>query len=120
MRSLISIIGCVLMALWLAGCSESDTTAGIEIGNPEITANNIRLTADFSIDYSEAKQISLAKTASADEGVVIDTFRLTLTEVVSYCSFYSAVTVQLKPNNGLMLWPDEDDAGAVLLLQVSK
>lgn len=114
MRSLISIIGCVLMALWLAGCSESDTTAGIEIGNPEITANNIRFTADFSVDYSEAKQISLAKSASADENVVIDTFRLTLTEVVSYCSYYSAVTVQLIRNNGLMLWPDEDDAGAVL------
>ena len=73
MRSLNSIIGCLLVALWFAGCSESDTTAGIEIGNPEI-AHNIGLTADFSIDYSDAKQISLAKEAAANEDVVIDTF----------------------------------------------
>ena len=111
MRFLSSIIGCVLVALLFVGCSESDTTAGIEIGNPEM-AQNIGLTADFSIDYSDAKQISLAKEASADESVVIDTFQLTLTEVRSFCSFYVGVSV--KQEDGLLLWPYEDDPAAVL------
>jgi len=105
------IIGCVFMALLNVGCSESDTSAGIEIGNPEI-AENIRLAADFSIDYSDAKPISLAKSAADDEKVVIDTFRLTLTEVRSFCSFYQGYSVKLE--DGLQIWPDEDDLSAVL------
>ncbi len=111
MRSLCSIIGCMLVALWTVGCSDTDTTAGIEIGNPEV-AHNIGLTADFSIDYSDAKQISLAKAAAADENIVIDTFRLTLTEVRSYCSFYAGMSVDLE--SGLILWPYEEDPAAVL------
>jgi hypothetical protein len=111
MRSLSSIIGCVLVALWAVGCSESDSTAGIEIGNPEI-AQNIGLTADFSIDYSDAKPVSLAKAAAKDEKVVIDTFQLTLTEVRSFCSFYVGVSVNQE--DGLLLWPYEDDPAAVL------
>ena len=111
MRSLCSIIGCVLVALWAVGCSESDSTAGIEIGNPEI-AQNIGLTADFSIDYSDAKPVSLAKAAAKDEKVVSDTFQLTLTEVRSFCSFYVGVSVNQE--DGLLLWPYEDDPAAVL------
>ena len=111
MRSLCSIIGCVLVALWAVGCSESDSTAGIEIGNPEI-AQNIGLTADFSIDYSDAKPVSLAKAAAKDEKVVVDTFQLTLTEVRSFCSFYVGVSVNQE--DGLLLWPYEDDPAAVL------
>ncbi|WP_295057970.1 carbohydrate binding domain-containing protein [uncultured Fibrobacter sp.] len=111
MRSLSSIIGCVLVALWAVGCSESDSTAGIEIGNPEI-AQNIGLTADFSIDYSDAKPVSLAKAAAKNEKVVIDTFQLTLTEVRSFCSFYVGVSVNQE--DGLLLWPYEDDPAAVL------
>ena len=95
MRSLISIIGCMLVALWCAGCSESDTTAGIEIGNPEI-AQNLGLTAEFSVDYSDAKPVALSKAAAEDEKVVIDTFQLTLSEVRSYCSFYTGVSVDVK------------------------
>lgn len=111
MRSLCSIIGSVLVALWAVGCSESDSTAGIEIGNPEI-AQNIGLTADFSIDYSDAKPVSLAKAAAKNEKVVIDTFQLTLTEVRSFCSFYVGVSVNQE--DGLLLWPYEDDPAAVL------
>ena len=111
MRSLSSIIGCVLVALWVAGCSDSDNTAGIEIGNPEV-AHNIGLTADFSIDYSDAKPVSLAKSAADDEKIVIDTFRLTLTEVRSYCSFYAGMSVDLE--SGLILWPYEENPAAVL------
>ena len=101
----------MLVALWTVGCSDNDTTAGIEIGNPEV-AHNIGLTADFSIDYSDAKQISLAKAAAADENIVIDTFRLTLSEIRSYCSFYAGLSVDLE--SGLILWPYEEDPAAVL------
>ena len=111
MRFLHSIIGSMLVALWTVGCSDADNTAGIEIGNPEV-AHNIGLTADFSIDYSDAKLISLAKSAADDEKIVIDTFRLTLTEVRSYCSFYAGMSVDLE--SGLILWPYEEDPAAVL------
>lgn len=116
MRSLSSIIGCVLVALWAVGCSESDSTAGIEIGNPEI-AQNLGLTAEFSVDYSEAKPVSLAKAAAKDEKVVIDTFQLTLTEVRSFCSFYVGVSVNQE--DGLLLWPYEDDPAAVLPISLT-
>lgn len=112
MRSLSSIIGCMLVALWAVGCSESDTTAGIEIGNPEI-AQNIGLTADFSIDYSDAKPVALAKAASKDEKVVIDTFRLSLMNVYSYSSYYTMVITD-DQDGGLQLWPYEEDPAAVL------
>ena len=111
MRFLSSIIGCVLVVLWIVGCSDSDSTAGIEIGNPEV-ARNIGLTADFSIDYSEAKPIGLSKNAAEDEKVVIDTFRLMLMEVRSYCSFYAGMSVDLE--SGLVLWPYEENPAAVL------
>ncbi|WP_254794419.1 carbohydrate binding domain-containing protein [Fibrobacter sp. UWB12] len=111
MRSLISIIGSVLMALCFAGCSESDTTAGIEIGNPEIS--NIGLTAEFSIDYSDAKPVVLSKVAAEDEKVVIDTFDLTLSEVKSYCTFYDKGT-SVDVDKGQQIWPYEDDPAAVL------
>lgn len=110
MRSLCLLIGGVLIAL-LVGCSNSDSTAGIEIGNPEI-AKSLGLTADFSIDYSDTKQILTAKSASDNENVVIDTFRLTLTEVRSYCSFYVGESVP--PEIGLLLWPYANDRAAVL------
>ncbi len=105
MRSIGSIIGCVLVALWLVACSGSDSTAGIEIGNPEI--RNLAFTADFSVDYSDEKPVALAKGAPVDEMVVIDTFRLTLTEVRSYCSFYVGMSIDLE--KGLVIWPYEDE-----------
>ena len=112
MRSLISIIGFVLVALWAVGCSESDTSAGIEIGNPEIASRNVGFTANFSIDYTETKKASLAKSASEDENVVIDTFRLMLTEVRSTCSYYIADQKPREDNS--YLGPDVGDPAAVL------
>ena len=112
MRSLFSIIGCVLIGLWFAGCSESGTTAGIEIGNPEIASRNVGFTANFSIDYSEAKKASLAKSAIDDENVVIDTFRLVLTEVIATCSYYISDKKRLDDDD--YLGPDRDDRAAVL------
>ena len=113
MRSLISIIGCVLMALWLVGCSESDSSAGIEIGNPEIASRNVGFTANFSIDYTETKKASLAKAASEDENVVIDTFRLVLTEVLATCSYYNESDGKRKDNDDY-LGPDKGNHAAVL------
>lgn len=112
MRSLISIIGFVLVALWAVGCSESDTSAGIEIGNPEIASRNVGFTANFSIDYSDTKKTSLSKSASDDENVVIDTFRLMLTEVRSTCSYYIADQKPREDNS--YLGPDVGDPAAVL------
>ena len=119
MRSFISIIGCVLLALWYAGCSESDTTAGIEIGNPEIASRNVGFTANFSIDYSETKKASLAKSASDDEYVVIDTFRLVLTEVLATCSYYNKSNGKRQDNGDYLgpenyLGPDRKNTAAVL------
>ena len=111
MRFLGLIIGCVCMALLGVGCSDSDTTAGIEIGNPEV-AKGLGLTADFSIDYSDTTQTPLAKSASSDENFVIDTFRVTLTEVRSFGSFYEGVLVN--PENGLVIWPYKDSPVKVL------
>lgn len=112
MRSLISIIGFVLVALLAVGCSESDTSAGIEIGNPEIASRNVGFTANFSIDYSDTKKTSLSKSASDDENVVIDTFRLMLTEVRSTCSYYIADQKPREDNS--YLGPDVGDPAAVL------
>ena len=113
MRSLISIIGFVLVALWAVGCSESDTSAGIEIGNPEIASRNVGFTANFSIDYSDTKKTSLSKSASDDENVVIDTFRLMLTEVRSTCSYYNESDGKRKENDDY-LGPDKGNHAAVL------
>lgn len=112
MRFLGLILGCVCMALLNVGCSDSDTTAGIEIGNPELASRSIGFTADFSVDYSDAKQVALTKSASDNEDVVIDTFRLTLSEVRSFCSFY--VGLSIPPEVGLVLWPYEDNGPTVL------
>ena len=113
MRSLISIIGFVLVALWLVGCSESDSSAGIEIGNPEIASRNVGFTANFSIDYTETKKASLAKAASEDENVVIDTFRLVLTEVLATCSYYNKSDGKRKENDDY-LGPDKGNHATVL------
>lgn len=111
MRFLRSIVVCALMALLFVGCSSSDASAGIEIGNPEI--QSVALTADFSIDYSDAKPMMLAKPASTDEDVVIDTFHLTLMNIISYSSFYTGVSTD-EYDGGVRLWPYRDNPAAVL------
>lgn len=101
MRLSISFVCIALSLFLLGGCSEHDNSAGIEIGNP-----GLAFKAGFSVDYSEVKQVSLKKSASANEPMLIDSLNLTLTEVRSFCSFYVGVSVDQEL--GLLLWPYED------------
>lgn len=117
------------MALYVA-CSNDKNVAGIEIGNPSIadtdtsvtdTANKnpdpqkapaLPLVAEFSVDYSDAAAKALGKGASKDEPVLLDTFSLVLTNLRSFSSYYTSVSVD--PIKGLQLWPYEDDSDAEL------
>lgn len=101
MRLSISFVCIALCLFLLGGCSEHDNSAGIEIGNP-----GLAFKAGFSVDYSEVKQVSLKKSASTNEPMLIDSLNLTLTEVRSFCSFYVGVSVDQEL--GLLLWPYED------------
>ena len=122
----------VLGVLLMAGCSNTVDTAGIEIGNPELANNDsvpdsmqiLAFKAGFSIDYSDLNPVEerkttallrstpLAKSASKNEPLLIDTLNLTLTEVRSYCSFYVGVSVV--QSLGLVVWPYEDAPYVVL------
>ena len=108
-----------LAFLSLAACSNDKSTAGIEIGNPSIadqdtvahdTSNKkqpaLPLVADFSVDYSDIAPMALAKAAAKDEPVLLDSFSLVLTQVRSYSSYYTSVSID--PVLGLQLWPYED------------
>ena len=84
------------------GCSNSDKdVAGIEIGNPSLA-----FTADFSVDYSEVEKVSLAKVASDNEPMLLDSFSLDIYEVRSYSSYYVAVNIDVA--SGVELWPGEE------------
>ena len=122
----------VLGVLLMAGCSNTGDSAGIEIGNPEVANNDstsnsaqpLAFKAGFSIDYSDvlssndekpsalARLSPLAKPASKNEPLLIDSMYLTLTEVRSYCSFY--VGVSIVQSMGLVVWPYENTPYAVL------
>ena len=122
----------VLGVLLMAGCSNTADVAGIEIGNPGLANNDtssnenqvLAFKAGFSIDYSDvlpaeskmttalARSSSLAKSASKNEPLLIDSLNLTLTEVRSYCSFY--VGISIVQSMGLVVWPYEDSPYDVL------
>lgn len=105
-----SIAGLVLAMMVFVGCSNDkahDTVAGIEIGNPALA-----LTADFSVDYSEVEQGSLKKSVEKDEPVLLDSFSMNLSEVRSFSSYYTAVSIN--PTEGLPIWPEEDSPEALL------
>ena len=124
--------GLVLGVLLMAGCSNTVDTAGIEIGNPELANNDtipdtmqsLAFKAGFSIDYSDLNPVEeremsallrsspLARSASKNEPLIIDTLNLTLTEVRSYCSFY--VGISIVQSLGLVVWPYEDAPYVVL------
>ena len=124
--------GLVLGVLLMAGCSNTVDTAGIEIGNPELANNDpardsvqsLAFKAGFSIDYSDilpsdgrnasvlARSTPLARSASKNEPLLIDSLNLTLTEVRSYCSFY--VGISIVQSMGLVVWPYENSPYDVL------
>lgn len=112
MRIFRSIIGLALAALFVVGCSKSgsnsdEVVAGIEIGNPALA-----LTADFSVDYNEVLEGVLAKSAAADEPVLLDSFAMDLFEVRSYSSYY--VSVGFDAADGLPVWPYENSSDTLL------
>lgn len=110
----------------LVACSEDKSTAGIEIGNPELADKDtvvkpqpaLPLVAEFTVDYSETSGTALAKKSKADRPIVIDTFSLTLTSVRSFSSYYTSVSVD--PLYGLQLWPYENDNSAELQIDFAK
>ncbi len=124
--------GLVLGVLLMAGCSNTVDTAGIEIGNPELANNDpardsvqsLAFKAGFTIDYSDvipteskrmfalARSNPLARSASKNEPLLIDSLNLTLTEVRSYCSFY--VGISIVQSMGLVVWPYENSPYDVL------
>ena len=132
MRFLGYMTGLILGVLLFAGCSNNGDVAGIEIGNPEMANKNpipdslqtLAFKAGFSIDYSDvvpsegkkasvlARSVPLARPASKNEPLLIDTLNLTLTEVRSYCSFY--VGISIVQSMGLVVWPYENTPAAVL------
>lgn len=105
-------------------CSNDKSMAGIEIGNPELadadttekdttvkdTAEKkqpaLPLVAAFSIDYSDASSQAFAKKAAQEEPMLLDSFSLVLTQVRSFSSYYTSVSID--PVLGLQLWPYED------------
>lgn len=64
------------------------------------------LVAAFSIDYSDASSMVFAKKAAQEEPVLLDSFSLMLTQVRSFSSYYTTVSVD--PIIGLQLWPYEN------------
>ena len=92
-------VACVAMAF--VACSDDKSVAGIEIGNPSLA-----FTADFSVDYSQVSGNSLAKAASDNEPLLLDTFALDFYQVRSYSSYYVAVNIDMSA--GVQIWPDED------------
>lgn len=92
-------VACVAMAF--VACSDDKSVAGIEIGNPSLA-----FTADFSVDYSQVSGNSLAKAASENEPLLLDTFALDFYQVRSYSSYYVAVNIDMSA--GVQIWPDED------------
>lgn len=101
MRFSFSLICLVLCMVLLGGCSEQNSSAGIEIGNP-----GLAFKAGFAVDYSEVEPVALKKSSESEEPMLIDSLNLTLSEVRSFCSFYVGVSVDQEL--GLQLWPYED------------
>ncbi len=129
---IVTIASCALSALSLVACSKADSTAGIEIGNPSIADSDtvatidtttkkqpaLPLVADFSVDYSNIKANALAKVSSQDEPVLLDDFSLVLTQVRSFSSYYTNVSIDAV--KGLQLWPYEDDPNAELAISFTE
>lgn len=95
------IVAVACLAMAFVACSDDKSVAGIEIGNPSLA-----FTADFSVDYSQVSGNSLAKAASDNEPLLLDTFALDFYQVRSYSSYYVAVNIDMSA--GVQIWPDED------------
>jgi len=105
MRYVRSIILSLALGFF-AGCGNSDR-AGIEVGNPPNAS--YAFSARFIVDYGVVDYSSLGvlgKLPGADETLVIDNFRLNLTRLAAYSSYYVYVNFDIV--EGLQLWPSTD------------
>ena len=106
-----------VMASLFFACSSSkqssDKISGIEIGNPSIA-----LTADFSIDYSRTEASNVALKSASEEPFLIEDFVLNLTEIRSFSSYYTNVSID--QNQGLRLWPYEFSSDNLLPISFSE
>ncbi len=92
------VVACAAMVF--VACSDKKVS-GIEIGNPSLA-----FTADFSVDYAQVSNGSLAKAASDNEPLLLDSFALDFYQVRSYSSYYVAVNIDM--SSGVQIWPDDD------------
>ena len=76
------------------------------------------LVAEFSIDYSDVNMKALTKEADKDEPVLLDSFSLVLTQVRSFSSYYTSISVD--PVIGLQLWPYEEFPDETLEISFTK
>ena len=81
------VVACAAMVF--VACSDKKVS-GIEIGNPSLA-----FTADFSVDYAQVSNGSLAKAASDNEPLLLDSFALDFYQVRSYSSYYVAVNIDM-------------------------
>lgn len=128
--SIATFVSLVLMALSFTACSDNASTAGIEIGNPNIADKDtvaqdtsvkppvdvppevaLPLTAGFSVDYSDVeptsvlKKSALKKSSVKNETVILDSFALVLSEVRTFASYYTYMR-NYDPLKGRCVWPD--------------
>lgn len=99
-------------ALFFAACDSkgADPEAGIEIGNP-----SVGLAAQFVLDYGEPDYSALqkfAKLPSDSEPLVVTDFRLGLSEVRHFSSYY--ILMPTDPLLGLRIWPQAGSTDTVI------
>lgn len=132
MRFFLSIATFASLALFgfsLVACTSESTTAGIEIGNPEVADKDtvvadspavkppvtkpeevtLPLTAGFSVDYSDPRgsvvmKKVMAKAAADDEPMLLDSFAMSLISVRTYASYYVFVA-GYDAEEGKLVWP---------------
>ena len=101
MRNAAKLALCAV-ALLLGACgSDTEPTAGIEIGNP-----SVGLAAQFVLDYGNPDYSALGKLALSQQEnspLEITQFSLGLREVRHYSSYFTSVPVD--PMQGLRVWP---------------
>ncbi len=120
-KSIALVASVALASFSMLGCTEK--TAGIEIGNPSIGDGDtstthpplpevpkLVLTADFSIDYSDLETRALAKSATKNEPVLLDSFAMDLFEVRTYSSYYYYMP-GYDLVKGMRVWPTKWEVG---------
>ncbi len=92
---LLAVFWFLLVGL-LSACDSGKSSAGIEVGNPEVAFK-----ASFTLDYGEKDYSALAR---ASENILeLSHFPFALSEVRTYSSYYT--TLDWDSVDGLQIWP---------------